>query len=254
MVLFFNFLLIVSAIFLFLHILLGINTFAQIAYLALISVLFSRLIDCFELQDYFNVFGLSLLIFFFLIILITADKLKNNKFRILSVQILISLLIYSVLLNFLQNYLIEAVGRHMVFLGNFFGFKILYSNGSISFKSCRFDLSFECTAAEALSIFPGIVLGVGNLSIRKLLFVLIAEMLIYLANLLRNLLICLICGLQLFGENSFLLAHNVFAKIYSLLVVIVMAFFTIKINPELLVFVISMKNDLYATLRELKRI
>ncbi|RLI01043.1 archaeosortase A, partial [Candidatus Bathyarchaeota archaeon] len=232
---FFEFNLIFSGFLLLFYIVLRKKVLAALAYLLLGLVLGMKLLHCFNLNDIFNCIAISFFIFFLILISLAVLKHENKIFKTFSLQILIAIWIYLFFSFTSKSFLIKMVAEHTAFLGSLFGFKINNVDGIINANGYELRMLFECTAIEGLSIFSGAILGLGpgRLNFKKIIAFSLLLIFIYVMNLFRNLIVCLICGYLLFGDNSFFVAHNVIAKFFSLLVVFVVAYLCFRIFPEL---------------------
>lgn len=90
---------------------------------------------------------------------------------------------------------------------------------------------FACTAIQSMVLFVGMIAALRTVSLkRKMLGIFVTVVPIYFLNLLRN---AGVIWMVASGFTSFHMAHNVIAKIGSLLALIALLFLVFKIVPEL---------------------
>ena len=98
------------------------------------------------------------------------------------------------------------------------------------------EIILACTAIQSMALFTGVVFGVTAPIGRKLKAFLVSVPVIYGLNILRNALVGAAYFEQWFGSplHSFFIAHDVLARIGSMLVLIVIAYAVFVILPEAL--------------------
>ena len=98
------------------------------------------------------------------------------------------------------------------------------------------EIILACTAIQSMALFTGVVFGVTAPIGRKLKAFLVSVPVIYGLNILRNALVGAAYFEQWFGSplHSFFIAHDVLARIGSMIVLIVIAYAVFVILPEAL--------------------
>ena len=92
------------------------------------------------------------------------------------------------------------------------------------------SIIFACTAVQSMVIFVGMILPIPKLEIkRKIIGLLITIVPIYFLNLIRN---ALIAYIVYNDPTQFEFAHNILGKGLSLVALIILLFFVIKMLPE----------------------
>ncbi len=103
---------------------------------------------------------------------------------------------------------------------------------NIIYKDSIIYLIFACTAVQAMVIFVGIILPLQKVEIkRKIIGLLITVIPVYILNFMRNALVCFLVGNNI---TDFNIAHNVIAKIGSLVTLIILLLILVKIIPEIM--------------------
>jgi len=140
------------------------------------------------------------------------------------------------LIVYLNHALIENVAVQTVYLLNVFGYDAVQTAfDQIAYNGTLVSVILACTAIESIAFFTGLVLtahasGPG----RKTLVFLATVPVIYVLNLIRNAFVVVSFGDLWFGASSFEIAHHYIAKAGSGIVLIVLAYATLKLLPELM--------------------
>jgi phosphatidylserine decarboxylase len=102
----------------------------------------------------------------------------------------------------------------------------IYFNGVLSV-----ELILACTGLQSMMIFIGAIIAINDAdSFRRAKAFLATVPVIYVLNIFRNM--GVIYGMEVLGFNFYLM-HNVIGKLGSLIVLIILAFVTFEILPEL---------------------
>jgi archaeosortase A (PGF-CTERM-specific) len=102
----------------------------------------------------------------------------------------------------------------------------IYFNGVLSV-----ELILACTGLQSMMIFIGAIIAINDAdSFRRAKAFLATVPVIYALNIFRNM--GVIYGMEVLGFNFYLM-HNVIGKLGSLIVLIILAFVTFEILPEL---------------------
>jgi archaeosortase A (PGF-CTERM-specific) len=145
---------------------------------------------------------------------------------------------------FLAGNLIKVVSEHTVAVLNAFGGSyatgdIYYPGGfswyrvsseeiSVPIQGTSIEIILACTAIQALAVAISFIISTDAAWKRKGLGLGISIPVIYLANLLRNVVV-----IQLYDSNvSFELAHGFVGKMISLITLVVLIIFLFRILPE----------------------
>lgn len=136
----------------------------------------------------------------------------------------------------LNHFLIETVATQTVGILNLLGYTAaLVSYDTISYNGIVVTVILACTAIESIAFFTGLILAVpGNSPKRKALAFLVTVPPIYVLNLIRNIFIVAAYGDLWFGPNSFEIAHHYLGKAGSGIALIVLAYVTMKLLPNLI--------------------
>lgn len=144
-------------------------------------------------------------------------------------------------------WLLHVLGHH----AQIEGWNIIIRNGFAT------EIILACTGITAIAILLGVTAGSENLTIKQglLAFIIIVPT-IYILNILRVVVVIIAWSDQWFsflpdptgttefgaGYASFFWAHNVFAEVLSLVVLIVIAFGLFRIIPQLAAFARDLTN------------
>jgi len=139
-------------------------------------------------------------------------------------------------IDFLNHALIEHIASQTVYLLNVFGFgAVQTAYDKISYNGVLLSVILACTAIESIAFFTGLVLTARRFGPKhQALAFLIVVPAIYVLNLIRNAFVVASSGDLWFGVNSFEIAHHYIGKAGSGVVLIVLAYVTLKLLPELM--------------------
>ncbi|MBC7128193.1 MAG: archaeosortase A [Thermoplasmatales archaeon] len=141
--------------------------------------------------------------------------------------------------DFLAGLLIKIVAEQTASIMNFFGYNVttgnviygintvvpIYFNGHESVQ-----LILACTGLQSMAVFVGVFGAVNSDYIKRIKGLLITVITIYILNLIRN--AGVIYGMEILGIDFYIM-HNVIGKIGSLIALIVLAFITFEMVPEI---------------------
>ena len=131
----------------------------------------------------------------------------------------------------LQMWLRETVASQSAYSLELFVDDVVLSGIFISWKTATINLIFGCTAVQSMVLFVGIILPLPNVDLkRKIIGLAVTVIPVYFLNLLRNALVVYLTGT--YGDDFFPMAHNVIAKILSLIALIILLLIIIRILPE----------------------
>jgi len=151
----------------------------------------------------------------------------------------------------LRDFLINIVANQTLFMLSavFKASGEIVADTTIMLNGFPVKIVIGCTAIDSIAFFAGLILCL-NAKIRKKIIALIFIPIIYVANLFRNAFAIYAYGNQLFqfgiigtAHESFFWAHNVIAKIYSFIIVAILAYLTFKIFPEFLKLIEDIINS-----------
>ncbi|MDV0445045.1 hypothetical protein MmiAt1_06000 [Methanimicrococcus sp. At1] len=136
----------------------------------------------------------------------------------------------------LNHLIIESVAVQTVEILNFLGFNAeLAAYNTISYNGVTVMVILACTAIESIAFFTGLILAVPEKDPRrKAAAFLLTVPVIYALNLFRNVFIVAAYGDMWFGANSFEIAHHYIGKAGSGVVLIILAYITMKLLPNLI--------------------
>ncbi len=110
--------------------------------------------------------------------------------------------------------------------------QILYNGTSVV------SIIFACTAVQSFVIFVGMITALANINIKRKIFGLLVTVLpVYILNLFRN---ALVAFLLVKNITDFNMAHNVIAKLGSLVALILLLLIVVKIIPEVFDKILSL--------------
>ena len=131
----------------------------------------------------------------------------------------------------LQMWLRETVASQSGYALDIFVDNVEVNDIFITWQTATINLIFACTAVQSMVLFVGIILPLPKANFkRKIIGLAITVIPVYFLNLLRNALVIYLTGV--YGDDFFSTAHNVIAKILSLIALIILLFILIKILPE----------------------
>ena len=168
---------------------------------------------------------------------IELDK-KVNTFFSMTKLVAIICLVYMPfkLIGPLNQMIIGSVAAQTVYLLNILGYNaVQITYDQIAYNGIAVTVILACTAIESIAFFTGLMLTARESSSKKKMIVfLIAVPSIYILNLLRNIFVVASYGDLWFGPNSFEIGHSYIAKAGSGIVLIILAYITLKMLPELM--------------------
>lgn len=104
------------------------------------------------------------------------------------------------------------------------------------------SIIFACTAVQSMVIFVGMIIALPEVNIkRKIIGLLVTVLPVYILNLFRN---ALVAFLLVRNITDFNMAHNVIAKIGSLVALVILLLIVIKIIPQVFDKILSLA-DIY---------
>jgi archaeosortase A (PGF-CTERM-specific) len=107
---------------------------------------------------------------------------------------------------------------------------------AIRLGGLQLGIILACTAIESMALFAGVILAVDALPKSKFKAFMVSVPVIYVLNIIRNVLVTTAYGYCWFGtpERSFDIAHSYLARIGSVLALMGIAYAVIMILPEVL--------------------
>ncbi|MDY6959518.1 MAG: archaeosortase A, partial [Halobacteriota archaeon] len=141
-----------------------------------------------------------------------------------------------VIIGFLNESLIDVTAIITNMLLNLIGVGTQVAPPIIFLGNLSIRIILACTAIESIALFAGVILSVKAPRDRKFWAFMASVPVIYLMNLLRNVIVTTAYVNSWFGTpaHSFHIAHNVLAKIGSMIVLIIIAYAVFTILPEVL--------------------
>ncbi len=210
---------------------------------------FSLPVDFFEKSDYFN--GILTAVSSFLAWSVALIEIKYHKKFDKELSYLSKAAGFATLFYFPYNFLStihptfiqKIVAHHTFFILHTLGVPVKLNNNIISFSKNGLkiiEITFACTGLGSMSLFIGAILPSSDELKRKIKVILVSVLIIYFLNLLRNAFVVYATGNNLFEKwnilgisGSFNIAHNVFAKLGSLIALILIAYYVLSELPEL---------------------
>ena len=118
------------------------------------------------------------------------------------------------------------------------GWNVLILNGR------SVEIILACTAIESIALFAGVIVSV-NAPVKRRLAALIASVLIiYILNVFRNAFVIMAYGWNWFGDDSFYVAHNIIAKLGSMIALLSVAYLVFLLLPELLTLIDELEMEI----------
>lgn len=206
-------------------------------------------------EDYFNATISVPVILFFLLSALTTIRKNSNVMRDFATLLAIACAIYFpfAFVPPLKMAIIEETAKLTVLLGKALGFPMVLNGSTIELNGKSVEIILPCTAIEGMSVFAGVTLGTKADFRRKLKALLVSIPTIYVYNIFRNVFVIVSFGYSWFGENSFYIAHNIVAKIISTLVFIVVVATVLKMFPEFVELLFSLKDEILQNVKNLYR-
>jgi archaeosortase A (PGF-CTERM-specific) len=146
----------------------------------------------------------------------------------------------------LGDWLISVVVGQVVWLLDAFGYPAtLYAWNTIIRNGFRVEIILACTGIQAIAIMLGVAAAVKTTMRQKVAAFLLVVPTIYILNLIRNTVVIIayteqwfpyfpeIAGNGELGYESFFWAHNVFAELMALVLLVAIAYGLFRLIPEL---------------------
>ncbi|MDY6932102.1 MAG: archaeosortase A, partial [Halobacteriota archaeon] len=194
-----------------------------------------------EIDDYFNVVLVCLMAIFCIVIgyhfLTYKGEGRSTLITLTKATALICIIYFPfAIIGFLNESLIDVTAIITNMLLNLIGVGTQVAPPIIFLGNLSIRIILACTAIESIALFAGVILSVKAPRYRKFLAFMASIPVIYLMNLLRNVIVTTAYVNSWFGTpaHSFHIAHNVLAKIGSMIVLIVIAYAVFTILPEVL--------------------
>ena len=131
----------------------------------------------------------------------------------------------------IKDGLIHVVADHSNALLNILGIPASIQGCVIYYNNSPITIIFACTAIQSIVLFVGMIGALNSVNVRrKGLALLVTIVPIYFLNLIRNASVIYFVGGNI---TSFEMAHNVIAKVGSLIALIILLLIAFKIIPEL---------------------
>jgi archaeosortase A (PGF-CTERM-specific) len=144
---------------------------------------------------------------------------------------IIYFIIDSGLFPIIKTWFIEVVAFQSNAVLNLVGINSVLQGSVIILNGHPITIIFACTAIQSIVLFVGMIGALPQAPIQKKMIGLAITVLpIYFLNLIRNAGVIFLIGNNI---TSFNMAHNVIAKIGSLIALIILLFITFKILPSL---------------------
>ncbi|MBP1928194.1 archaeosortase A (PGF-CTERM-specific) [Methanolinea mesophila] len=146
----------------------------------------------------------------------------------------------------LGDWLISVVVGQVVWLLDAFGYPTsLYAWNTVIRNGFRVEIILACTGIQAIAIMLGVAAAVKTTLRQKVAAFLMVVPTIYILNLIRNTAVIIayteqwfpyfpeIAGNGEYGYESFFWAHNVFAELLALVLLVAIAYGLFRLIPEL---------------------
>jgi archaeosortase A (PGF-CTERM-specific) len=180
---------------------------------------------------------------------ITVKYLNRENLRVmqLTTAASVAFLIYAPFaFTPLGDWLISVVVGQVVWLLDAFGYPAsLYAWNTIIRNGFRVEIILACTGIQAIAIMLGVAAAVKTTLKQKVAAFLLVVPTIYILNLVRNTAVIIayteqwfpyfteIAGNGEFGYESFFWAHNVFAELMALVLLVAIAYGLFRLIPDL---------------------
>jgi len=197
-------------------------------------------------EDYYNTAVSIPVILFFLLFALTTIRRNSNVMQEVATFLAIACAVYLpfAFIPSLKMAIIEKTAKLTVLIGNTLGFPMILVNGcTIELNGRSVEIILPCTAIEGMSVFAGVTLGTRAELSRKLKAFFVSIPIIYVYNVFRNVFVIVSFGYSWFGKNSFYIAHNIVAKIFSTLIFIVVVYTIWRMLPELVELLCALKDE-----------
>ena len=166
-----------------------------------------------------------------------SDKKMNTFFNMTKLVVIICIVYMPFkLIGPLNQMIIGNVAAQTVYLLNVLGYDaVQIAYDQIAYNGIFVSVILACTAIESIAFFTGLLLTAQESSPkRKMLVFMITVPVIYILNLIRNIFVVASYGDMWFGPNSFEIGHHYIAKAGSGIALVVLAYVTLKLMPELM--------------------
>jgi archaeosortase A (PGF-CTERM-specific) len=145
----------------------------------------------------------------------------------------------------LKNWLIGQTTLITVHLLQAFSVTVSLQSWNIMALNGRsVEIILACTAIESIALFIGVILSVRAPPVRKAAALAVSTIMIYSLNIVRNAFVMAAYGQAWFGDDSFIIAHNLIAKAGSTVALLLIAYFVLSILPELLDLIDELGGEL----------
>jgi archaeosortase A (PGF-CTERM-specific) len=139
---------------------------------------------------------------------------------------------FGIELSPLEMWLREIVAVQSAWLLSLFTGPVYIDGVNIGYKHAHILLIFACTAVQSMVIFVGVILPLPKVDFKRKIYGLLITILpVYFLNLFRNALVTYLVGEDI---TDFNMAHNIIGKAGSLIALVVLLYFVIKIIPEIM--------------------
>ena len=189
-----------------------------------------------------------------------SQKLDKDVSRLFDLTKLIAIvcIIYMPfsLIEPLNHIIIGSVASQTVSVLNLLGYEAVHlAYNTIGYNDIVVTVILACTAIESIAFFTGLILAVPHSGSKtKMILFFITVPIIYILNLARNVFIVIAYGDLWFGPNSFDIAHHYIAKGASCVALIVLAYISMKMLPELMDMVVDIFEWGIAEIKHVLRI
>ncbi len=193
----------------------------------------------------------------FLVVTLILLHRENNEAFSLTRAAAIAWIIYAPFTFFTGpgNALILLVVDQTAFIIQTLGYNVTFSEWNILQRGMfRVEIILACTGIQAIAIMLGVAAAVKTTWKQKIFAFLLVAPTIYILNLFRNAAVVIaytdqwfsflpdISGNPEIGYSTFFWAHNIFAELLALLLLIAITFGLFKLIPELAEFAIRLVN------------
>lgn len=137
----------------------------------------------------------------------------------------------------------KIVAEQTVFVLSFFNLSISLKGNLILHQGSSMsiiEITYACTGLGSIALFVGAILPSRDKTYPKIETLLVSILVIYFLNILRNVFVVyatvkdLFSGINVFGmSSSFYIAHNIFAKMGSLIALFLIAYYVLTRLPKL---------------------
>lgn len=200
----------------------------------------------YSINDYFNITVVALAFLFFVAmgVRILLNKKHLNTFLDVTAFSALSAIVYFPFAfePTLNKLMIEAVARQTSVVANYLGFGMQVYGDVVTLNNHEVQIILACTGIESMALFAGATLGIRADWRRKVRAFVVSVPVIYILNLLRNVFVTVSFAYELFGENSFYIAHHIISKVLATVALILISLAVFRILPELADLIFELKN------------